>query len=81
MEDTAADGVAVKVKTKGPRRVMHRSNLRAFVLEAARAAHPFWDVNRVTPEFMDLVEYKVQAMLRASLKQHPPQGKTVRDLY
>jgi hypothetical protein len=59
---------------------MHRSNLRAFVLEAAKQAHPFWNVTRVTPAFLDQVEYKVQAMLRASLKQHPPQGKTVRDL-
>lgn len=63
------------------RNLMHRTNLREFILDSAKQAHPHWDVTQVSGELMDLIEYKVQSMIRASIKRHPPQGKTVRDLW
>lgn len=63
------------------RRLLHRTNLREFILDAAKQAHPDWDVTQVKPSLMDDIEYRVQAMIRRSVKQHPPQGKTVRDMY
>jgi hypothetical protein len=65
----------------GARNLMHRANLRAFILDAAKLAHPHWQPTQVTGELMDQIEYKVQAMIRASVRRHPPQGKTVRDLW
>jgi len=65
----------------GQARIIHRMNLRAFVLEAAKAAHPYWDVTRVDPELLDLREYKLREMIRKSLRNHPPTGKTVRGFY
>lgn len=63
------------------RHILHRKNLRAFILDAAKHAHPSWEPTSVTGELMDLIEYKVGAMIRSSVQRHPPQGKTVRDLY
>ena len=41
----------------GPKRILRRSNLRAFVLMEAKEAHPFWEATRVTPAFTDAVDY------------------------
>ncbi|HSW46675.1 MAG TPA: hypothetical protein VLM89_14020 [Phycisphaerae bacterium] len=65
----------------GQARIVHRTNLRAFILGAAKAAHPHWDVTRVDPELMEMFEYKFRELIRKSLRNHPPQGKTVRGLY
>lgn len=64
-----------------PRPLMHQKNLRAFILEAAKEAHPSWDVTQVTAEVLAIFEYRVKTMIRASVKKHPPQGKTIRDVY
>lgn len=65
----------------GQARIVHRTNLRAFVLDAANAAHPHWGAKQVSPELLDLFEYKFRELVRKSVKNHPPQGKTVRGLY
>jgi hypothetical protein len=66
---------------RGSRGLMHRTNLRRYVLEAAKLAHPSWDVTRVDPKLLDLLEYKFGEMIRKSVRNHPPTGKTVRGLY
>ena len=61
--------------------IAHKTNLRAFILDAAKQAHPSWDVTQVTAEVLAIFEYKFKNLVRASVKRHPPQGKTVRDVY
>lgn len=63
------------------RKLVHRTNLRQYVLDAAKQAHPQWAVTRVDPKLLDLLEYKLGEMVRKSVRNHPPTGKTVRGLY
>lgn len=63
------------------RPLMHKTNLRAVILEAATRAHPHWRPTQVSSELMDLIEYKVRTMIDKSLKLHSPNGKTVRDFH
>jgi hypothetical protein len=65
----------------GARRIMHRANLRAFILDAARQAHPHWKVTQVKGQLLDFIEEVVKSQIRRSLRIHPPTGKTVRDYY
>lgn len=65
----------------GYRRITNQANLKAFILEAANLEHPHWQATRVAQSFLDSVEHKFRELIRKSVKAHPPQGKTVRDLY
>jgi hypothetical protein len=70
-----------KGKTMGYRRITNQTNLKAFILEAAIQAHPHWKVTRVAKTYLDSLEHKFREIIHKSVKLHPPQGKTVRDLY
>jgi hypothetical protein len=70
-----------KGKTMGARRITQGTNLSVFVLEAAQEAHPHWDVSRVAETYLLDVEAWLKTKIHESLRKHPPQGKTVRDLH
>ena len=78
MATTEYDGPEKKEKFYTPS-VLNKKECRELALRYCKSFRQGWDATRVSSEFLDDLETKVQMLIRQAVQNHRSVGKTIRD--
>lgn len=58
--------------------LLNRAAAKGYILDFAEYARPGWRCERVSKSYLDDLESRIAAMIRADIRTHPTVGRTMK---